>query len=200
MKATQHKHIHNRIPGMWKVWRKLYFCGYRMMRFMMTLLQKRRFSDAREAASKLNVLLCFFDGQGLEQEIKRCAQSFAYLLEPSSLYLQDKPCTHFSSDEMLYESWIYALDHEGTHHLLELYQKLREVNKKPEQVLQQWMKYLARMELERMDIQQETVKISPEVRKRYDNTIGLADGDEVGIELHPWRLGPDLIASGMVKR
>lgn len=197
MNVIQYKQMH---IYMCRGWNKLYLGGYGVIRYVMTLVKKRRFSDAREAASTLNVLLCFFDDQGLEQEIKKCSQFFAYLLEPSSLYLQGRPCTHFASDVTLHESWIYALDHEETQRLSKLYQKLGEVNKTLGQTLQQWMNYLERMHLERMDIQQETVRLSPEVRRRYDNTKGLADGVEVEIELHPWLLGPDLIVSGMIKR
>ena len=200
MKATQCKRLHKGFPHMRRAWQKPYFYGYRIMKYMVTLVKKRRFLDAHEASSMLNVLLDFFDRQHLEQEIKRYAQSFAYLLEPSSLYLQGQPGTYFTSDEILHEGWIYALDHEETQHLLELYQNLRELNNRPEQALQQWMEYLTRMKLERMDSQRKTVKMSFEVRKRYDNTIGLADGDEVEIELHPWRFGSNLIASGMVRR
>ncbi len=172
----------------------------RIKRYLLVLFQKKSFSEAHSAASTLNILLCFFDELSLECEIKKFAQSFAYLLEPSSLYLEGKPCKYFSSDNTLYESWLYALDNEETRQLLELYQKLRGLIKKPERALHQWMKYLTNMGLEQIDAQQETVKISPEVRKRYDNTIGLADGIDMEIELHPWCLGSNLLVSGMLKR
>lgn len=178
---------------------KFYFLWNRVKQFFWALFQKRSFSDAYAAASTLNILLYYFDKSQLEREINVYAQSFAYLLEPSSLYLEGKPYAYFVSVDTLHESWLYALDHEETHQLLELYQRLREVNKKPERALRQWIEYLSSAGLTRMDVQQETVRISSKVRKRYDNTLGLADGIEVEIELHPWCLGSNLLVSGMLK-
>ena len=197
MKTTIPIQIRDRLS---RVWWKLRFTAYRMGRFFVTLIRKRRFSDAIEAADKLVATLHFFDRQRLELEVQRRAQSFAYLLEPTFLYLQGRPNSYFTSDEELYESWLYALDYEETHHLLELYQKLGEVSKQPKHVLRLWMKYLTDIGAERLDTEEETVRMSPEVRRRYDNTIGLSDGDKAEIQFHPWRFGSTLLSSGMLKR
>lgn len=195
MKLTQKSRVDRRFQD------KLYFFWLRLKRYFLTFIQKRSFSDAHNAANTLNVLLYyFFDESKLEHEIKVFTQTFAYLLEPSSLYLEGKPYAYFVSDDTLHESWLYALDHEKTHQLLAFYQKLRVVNKNPERFLHQWLKYLSSVGLERMDVQQETVQISPKVRKRYDNTLGLVDGIDMEIELHPWCLGSNLLVSGMLKR
>lgn len=145
----------------------------------------------------LNHLLRDFRTQELEYELKRYHKTFAYLLEPSTLFLLGRPTPYFSTLELLNKGWEYCLNNDTTC-LLRFYRKIHQAA--GERALHLWMTYLRNQGFCRMHEEMDTIEISSSSRKYYDNTLGLEDSITLPIESHPWTYKEDLIFGGMLKR
>lgn len=145
----------------------------------------------------LELLLRNSDAQMLEVELNRYHKSFAYLLEPTTLFLQEMPTAYFSTAESLNKAWVYCLD-DDTPCLQKFYYKLCQYAKQDS--LRLWIAFLRKQGFCRVLEDKDTVEISQTSRKYFDNTLGIKDGTILPIENHPWTYAGDLVVGGMVKR
>lgn len=145
----------------------------------------------------LGRILRNFDARILEAELSRFNRSFAYLLEPTTLFLQGVPTAYFSTAESLDKAWAYCLN-DDTACLQHLYTKLHQYAKGD--ALRLWIVFLRKHGFSRVLEGEDIVEVSQASRKYFDNTLGIKDGTILPIESHPWTYAGNLVVGGIVKR
>jgi len=172
--------------------RNVYLKIKRLIRVMVRRLYKQNTKDI------LIQLLACFDMQKLDYEIRRHHNVFAYLLEPSTLFLLGTPTVYFSNEESINNAWEYCLDDESTSCLQQLYREIRTAT--GENALNIWMEYLRQRGFQRIQEDVDIVEITPDAPKYYDNTLGLENGVTLAIEAHPWTYNGAVVFGGILKR
>lgn len=173
------------------------YCNYLYLKTKYFLVSATERLRKKHAERFIKRLLRRFNAQELEHELRRHHRSFAYLLEPSTLFLLGTPTAYFSTVESLNRAWEYCLDND-TPCLQQFYNEVQHAA--GNDALHLWLTYLRNRGFCRVHEEMDTIEIFSSSRKYYDNTLGLEDGTTLPIENHPWTYKDELIFGGILKR